>query len=129
MTQKSNESVFEVKFGLKSFLTVCSILLGVIILVGILTFVIPSGKYLTDEELDRIIENKAHIIVYNKKDLIEELEDGKLYISAENKDIISLTDRIKDIYIKTIGLIYGWLKLSISKINIGYPKKRTEHSA
>ena len=28
------------------------------------------------------------------------LEEGKLYISAENKDIVDLTNRIKDIYIK-----------------------------
>ena len=35
----------EVKFGLKSFLTTCAILLAVMITVGILTFVIPAGAY------------------------------------------------------------------------------------
>ena len=53
-----------------------------------------------DVDLDRVIENKTHVIVYNKKDLIENFEDDKLYISAENKDITALINRIKDIYIK-----------------------------
>ena len=53
-----------------------------------------------DVDLDKVIENKTHVIVYNKKDLIENFEDDKLYISAENKDITALINRIKDIYIK-----------------------------
>lgn len=40
----------EVKFGLKSFLTTCAILLAVVITVGILTYVIPSGSYQTDAD-------------------------------------------------------------------------------
>ena len=39
----------EVKFGLKSFITICSILIAVIIAVGILTYVIPAGTYQYDE--------------------------------------------------------------------------------
>lgn len=39
----------DVKFGLKSFITVCSILVGIIIFVGILTFVIPAGSYQYDQ--------------------------------------------------------------------------------
>ena len=35
----------DVKFGLKSFLASCGILLAVMIVVGILTYVIPSGAY------------------------------------------------------------------------------------
>ena len=35
----------DVKFGLKSFLTTCAILLAVVITVGILTYVIPAGSY------------------------------------------------------------------------------------
>lgn len=38
----------EIKFGLKSFLSSCGILLAVMILVGILTYVIPAGAYQTD---------------------------------------------------------------------------------
>jgi uncharacterized ion transporter superfamily protein YfcC len=35
----------KVKFGLKSFITVVVILLAVLIAVGVLTFVIPAGRY------------------------------------------------------------------------------------
>ena len=35
----------KVKFGLKSFITVVVILLAVLFVVGILTFVIPAGRY------------------------------------------------------------------------------------
>ena len=35
----------KVKFGLKSFITVVGILLAVLIAVGVLTFVIPAGRY------------------------------------------------------------------------------------
>lgn len=35
----------KVKFGLKSFITVVAILLAVLIFVGVLTFVIPAGRY------------------------------------------------------------------------------------
>ena len=35
----------KVKFGLKSFITVVAILLAVLVVVGILTFVIPAGRY------------------------------------------------------------------------------------
>lgn len=42
---KSTELNVKVKFGLKSFITVVAILLTVLIAVGILTFVIPAGRY------------------------------------------------------------------------------------
>ena len=42
---KSTELDVKVKFGLKSFITVVAILLAVLILVGVLTFVIPAGRY------------------------------------------------------------------------------------
>lgn len=38
----------DVKFGLKSFLSSCAILLAVMIFVGILTYVIPAGAYQAD---------------------------------------------------------------------------------
>ena len=40
----------EVKFGLKSFLSTCAILLAVMIFVGILTYVIPAGSYQTSAD-------------------------------------------------------------------------------
>ena len=42
---KSTELNAKVKFGLKSFITVVAILLTVLIAVGILTYVIPAGRY------------------------------------------------------------------------------------
>ena len=42
---KSNELDVKMKFGLKSFITVVAILLAVLIFVGVLTYVIPAGRY------------------------------------------------------------------------------------
>ena len=42
---KSTELDVKVKFGLKSFITVVAILIAVLIVVGVLTFVIPAGRY------------------------------------------------------------------------------------
>ena len=42
---RSTEMDVKVKFGLKSFITVVAILLTVLIVVGVLTFVIPAGRY------------------------------------------------------------------------------------
>ena len=42
---KSTEMDIKVKFGLKSFITVVAILLAVLIAVGVLTYVVPAGKY------------------------------------------------------------------------------------
>ena len=44
MTQSEKLSV-KVKIGLRSFITVISILVLVLIVVGVLTYVIPAGKY------------------------------------------------------------------------------------
>ena len=41
----SKEMDVKVKFGLKSFITVVAILLAVLVFVGVLTFVIPAGRY------------------------------------------------------------------------------------
>jgi uncharacterized ion transporter superfamily protein YfcC len=42
---KSKELDVKVKFGLKSFITVVAILVAVLFVVGVLTFVIPAGRY------------------------------------------------------------------------------------
>ena len=42
---KSTELNAKVKFGLKSFITVVAILLAVLIAVGVLTYVVPAGRY------------------------------------------------------------------------------------
>lgn len=61
MNKNNNETVFNVKFGLKSFITVCSILLGIMILVGILTFIIPTGEYLVDTNGNIIVDSYHQI--------------------------------------------------------------------
>lgn len=57
----AKENNMEVKFGLKSFLTICGILLGVMIVVGILTFVIPAGTYDLGED-GQIIGDSFHFV-------------------------------------------------------------------
>jgi len=47
----------DVKIGLKSFLTICGILIGVIIFVGVLTFVIPAGSYQLDSDGNVIVDS------------------------------------------------------------------------
>lgn len=55
-TNNNKQLNSDIKFGLKSFITVCSILVGVIIAVGILTYIIPAGSYQFDKN-GSIIEN------------------------------------------------------------------------
>lgn len=60
----------DIKFGLKSFLSICAILLGIMILVGILTYVIPTGQYAFDENGEILpdsfsfIESETRLPVY-----------------------------------------------------------------
>ena len=56
-----------------------------------------------DEQLQSLIQGKTYIEVFNKKDLISEFEEGKIYISAQNKDITGLIDKIKELY-QTISI-------------------------
>ncbi len=51
----------DLKFGLKSFITICAILLGIIILVGVLTYIIPAGKYESDQSGNIIPDSFAFI--------------------------------------------------------------------
>ena len=48
MSDNRKELNADLKFGLKNFITVCSILLGIMVFVGVLTFVIPAGTYQID---------------------------------------------------------------------------------
>ena len=50
-----------------------------------------------DKEILELVKNKKHIIVYNKSDLIKEKVADKLYISALNKDIEPLKNKILEI--------------------------------
>ena len=49
MSNKEKELNSDLKFGLKSFITICSILLSIMVFVGILTFIVPAGQYALDE--------------------------------------------------------------------------------
>lgn len=47
-----------------------------------------------DAEIENMIRDKNHLIVYNKSDLISSYDEGKMYISAKNSDIESLKKEI-----------------------------------
>lgn len=53
---KSKELDVKVKFGLKSFITVVIILFAVLVFVGVLTFIIPAGRY-TIYTVDEALKN------------------------------------------------------------------------
>ena len=48
MSNTEKELNSDLKFGLKSFLTICAILFSIMVFVGILTFIVPAGEYLAD---------------------------------------------------------------------------------
>lgn len=62
--------------------------------------VLDSTKKITnkEKELMNLLKNKKHIIVYNKVDLIKEIDDEKIYISAMNKNISPLKNKILDMF-------------------------------
>lgn len=51
-----------------------------------------------DEEIIDLVKDKDHLIIYNKSDLITDKDDDKLYISAINKDINILINKIKEYF-------------------------------
>lgn len=61
MENKNEQLNSDLKFGLKSFIVVCSILLGIMIFVGILTYIIPAGRYLLDDQ-GKVIEGSFAFI-------------------------------------------------------------------
>lgn len=61
-----------------------------------------------DKEITKLVEDKNTIFVYNKKDLVQNNLDDKLYVSALNKDVEPLKKAIIE-------------KLSLSKENYDNP--------
>ena len=57
-----------------------------------------------DMDFIELIKNKTHIIVINKKDLLTDFENDKIYISAEQKEIEPLVNKIKDLYTKDLSI-------------------------
>ena len=51
-----------------------------------------------DKELLELTKNKKRIVIYNKKDLVDKLDDDKIYISAKNKDISKLQKEISKLF-------------------------------
>ncbi|MCR5332692.1 MAG: tRNA uridine-5-carboxymethylaminomethyl(34) synthesis GTPase MnmE [Bacilli bacterium] len=50
-----------------------------------------------DDELYSFIKDKKHIIVHNKADLIKDKKQNEIYISASNKDIKPLLNKMKEV--------------------------------
>ena len=61
MSNTEKELNSDLKFGLKSFITICVILFSIMVIVGILTFVIPAGEYLIDKD-GKVIPNSFSFI-------------------------------------------------------------------
>ena len=66
-----------------------------------------------DDSLYSEIKDKKHIIVYNKSDKISKKDPNALYISALNKDISPLTNKIKEV-----------MGISINKISPSFNNSR-----
>ena len=61
--------------------------------------VLEADKLLDeDKELLELTKNKKRIVIYNKKDLVEKLDEDKIYISAKNKDISRLQNEIQKLF-------------------------------
>lgn len=86
---KSTQIDVKVKFGLKSFITVVAILLAVLIFVGVLTFVIPAGRYtiyttdasLAEQPFYRYTEDTSQnkqIVIDSYRELTEEENTSRL---------------------------------------------------
>ena len=122
---KSNKMNVKLKIGLKSFITVISILLIVLITVGVLTYVIPAGRYTiytTDEskckasdtavvlEPQENFSNTTHLlyIVYVDKtqetltysDMNQPTSGQEVDFSFKHYNRISGTPKLKAMYLK-----------------------------
>lgn len=50
-----------------------------------------------DDDLYNLIKDKKHLIVYNKKDLLKDINTNNIYISAKEGDINELINKIKEV--------------------------------
>ncbi len=62
--------------------------------------VLDATRQINEEEKEILnsIKDKNYILVYNKKDLIDKVDDDKIYISALNKDISPLKKKILSLF-------------------------------
>jgi len=88
---KTKEINLKVKFGLKSFITVVLILVAVLVAVGILTFVIPAGRYtvyttdpaLADQPFYQYTEDASlnkQIVIDSYRELTDEENGSRLSV-------------------------------------------------
>lgn len=65
-----------------------------------LVILVLEADKLTDEdkELLELTKDKKRIVIYNKKDLVDKLDEDKIYISAKNKDIVRLQKEISKLF-------------------------------
>ena len=66
----------------------------------LIIMVTEAGRTFVPEEetIYDSIKDKKHIVVYNKSDKTNMFEDGKIYISAQNKNIDSLKNAILEMF-------------------------------
>ena len=78
----STELNAKAKFGLKSFITVIIILFAVLFFVGILTYIIPAGKYLTYTCLE---EKAGEFFVFTEDKSLDKqiIENSFTYLTSE----------------------------------------------
>ncbi len=106
--QTSDIGKTKVKIGLKSFIIMVSMLLAVVITVGILTYVVPAGKYYrysytTDAELVGTYDNENYI----------------LYTDDESKNSQVVPDSYVEIESKTRLPIWRWITSPFESIIFG----------
>lgn len=65
-----------------------------------LVILVLEADKITDEDiiLMKMIKDKKSITIYNKKDLVDKLDEDKIYISAKDKDISRLLNEIKKMF-------------------------------
>ncbi len=65
--------------------------------VDLILYLIPANEQ-QDLELYDLIKKQKHLLVYTKKDLVDQYDDKQIYINAKNNDIQSLIDEIKKLF-------------------------------
>lgn len=61
----------------------------------LILFVVDETGF--DNDLFSLIADKNYLVVYNKKDLLENIDDKHIFISAKNRDIKPLLNKMKEV--------------------------------
>ncbi|UIU15091.1 tRNA uridine-5-carboxymethylaminomethyl(34) synthesis GTPase MnmE [Ureaplasma urealyticum] len=65
--------------------------------VDLVLYLVPANNQ-QDLELYDLIKDQKHLLVYTKKDLIDQYSDDQIYINAKDNDIQALIDKIKELF-------------------------------